>query len=325
MIMAGEIFVIVEHIKGKITDVTYELLGLGREISSKMGSPLKAVILGKDVGDLANQLGYADGVITMEHELLENANIETWTFGLEKIIGEKSPEMLLMGSTNSLMGLSSYLSEKMNVPYINLCENIIIEDGAVTGKVLLYGGKIEGDVHPKAKPVLVSVRPGNYPGDDAKVEKDVPVESVTPPDTLTDAKMKFKDYIEPEVEDVDLTTCDVLISVGRGIQGEDNIELAEELAGLFENAAVGASRPVIDQGWLPMMRQVGKSGVTVKPKLYIAAGISGAPEHIEGMKNADMIIAINTDENAPIFNFATYGIQEDLFDIIPTLIEELEK
>ena len=323
--MAGEIFVIVEHIKGNITDVTYELLGMGRELSSKTGSPLKAVILGKDVKGLADQLGYADGVITMEHELLENANIETWSYGLEKIIGEKNPEMLLMGSTNSLMGLSSYLSEKMNIPFINLCETVKIDDSEITGKVLLYGGKIEGDVRPKAKPVLVSVRPGNYPADDAKVEKEVPVESVAPPDTLADAKMKFKAYIEPEAEDVDLTVCDVLISIGRGIQGADNIEQAEELAGLFENAAVGASRPVIDQGWLPMMRQVGKSGVTVKPKLYVAMGISGAPEHIEGMKNADMIVAINTDAKAPIFNFATYGIEEDLFDIVPLLIEELEK
>lgn len=323
--MAEEILVVAEHIKGKITDITFELLVLGRQLATKTGKPLKAVLLGKDVGGLTKELGFADGVVTMEHELLENVNVETWANGLAKIIDEMKPDVLIVGSTNAFMGLPSYLSDKKNLPFINLCQSLDIENEDIKGNVLLYGGKIEGDVKPKAKPVIVAIRPGNYPGDDAKVQKEVPVESVSPPDNIQEAKVKFKSYIEPETTDIDLTQCEVLISVGRGIQSQDNIDIAEDLAKLFKNAAVSASRPVIDQGWLPMTRQVGKSGVTVKPKLYIALGISGAPEHIEGMKSADLIVAVNTDPKAPIFNFATYGIEGDIFDILPPLIDSLKK
>jgi len=323
--MADEIFVVAEHIKGKITDITFELLALGRELATQLNKPLKVVLIGKDVAGLASQFGYADGVVTMEHELLENINIETWSLALAKIIDEKKPEMLLVGSTNAFMGLPSYLSEKKNLPFINLCQGLKTDNQDLVGNVLLYGGKIEGDIRPKAKPVIVAVRPGNYPGDSAKVQKEIPTESVAPPDTLQEAKVKFKSYIEPELKDVDITQCEVLISVGRGIQNKDNVGMAEDLAKLFKNAAVAASRPVIDQGWLPMTRQVGKSGAMVKPKLYIALGISGAPEHVEGMKSADLIVAINTDPKAPIFNFATYGIEGDIFDILPPLIESLKK
>jgi electron transfer flavoprotein alpha subunit len=323
--MAEEILVVAEHIKGKITDITFELLVLGRQLATKTGKPLKAVLLGKGVSGLTSELGFADGVITMEHDLLENVNVETWANGLGKIIDEMKPDILIVGSTNAFMGLPSYLSEKKNLPFINLCQSLDIENADIKGNVLLYGGKIEGDVKPKAKPVIVAMRPGNYPGDEAKVQEEVPVESVAPPDNIQEAKVKFKSYIEPETTDIDLTQCDVLISVGRGIQSQDNIDMAEDLAKLFKNAAVSASRPVIDQGWLPMTRQVGKSGVTVKPKLYIALGISGAPEHIEGMKSADLIVAVNTDPKAPIFNFATYGIEGDIFDILPPLMDSLKK
>jgi electron transfer flavoprotein alpha subunit len=325
MNVADEIYIVVEHIRGNITDVTFELLALGRELATKLNKPLKAVLLGKGVGAIASQLGFADGVVTMEHDTLENINVETWSLGLAKIIDEKQPDLMLMGSTNAFMGLPSYLSEMKNLPFINLCQGIKTDNQDIIGNVLLYGGKIEGDIKPKAKPVIVAVRPGNYQGDPAKVQKEVPVESVTPPETLQAAKIRFKSFIEPELKDVDLTQCEVLISVGRGIQSQDNIAMAEDLAKLFKNAAVAASRPVIDQGWLPTTRQVGKSGVTVKPKLYFALGISGAPEHIEGMKGADMIVAINTDPKAPIFNFATYGIEGDIFDILPQLIENLKK
>jgi electron transfer flavoprotein alpha subunit len=323
--MAEEILVVVEHLKGKITDITFELLVLGRRLATKTGKPLKAVLLGKGVGGLAKELGFADAVITMEHELLENVNVETWTSGLSKVMDETKPGLLIMGSTNAFMGLPSYLSDKKNLPFINLCQSLDAEDNDIKCKVLLYGGKIEGNIKPRAKPVIVAIRPGNYPGDEAKVQKEVAVEAVAPPDDIHEVKAKFKSYIEPETTDIDLTQCDALISVGRGIQSQDNINVAEDLAKLLRNAAVSASRPVIDQGWLPMTRQVGKSGVTVKPKLYIALGISGAPEHIEGMKGADVIVAVNTDPKAPIFNFATYGIEGDIFEILPPLIEGLKK
>jgi electron transfer flavoprotein alpha subunit len=323
--MADEIFVLVEHVQGKITDGTYEVLTLGRELATKLGRPLKAVVLGKGVDSFVPELGFVDGVVTMDHELLENISVGTWASALAKIIEEKSPEILLMGSTNPLMGLPSYLSEKIGIPFVNLCKSVSFDNDQPVGNVLLYGGKIEGDIRPKTKPVVVAVRPGNYPGDPAKVQGSPAVEAVSPPETLPETKMRFKGYIQPEVEDVDLTQCDVIVSVGRGIENEDNVSYAEDLAKLFKNAAVAGSRPVVDQGWLPMTRQVGKSGVTVKPKLYLALGISGAPEHVEGMKSADLIIAINTDPKAPIFSVAHFGIEGDIFDIIDPLVEKLEE
>jgi len=136
----------------------------------------------------------------------------------------------------------------------------------------------------------------------------------------SEGRVRFEKYIEPAAGDVDITQQDALVSVGRGIQTRDNIALAEELAEAL-GGVVSASRPVIDQGWLPLTRQVGKSGATVKPKLYLAAGISGAPEHVEGMKSADLIIAINTDPQAPIFTVAHYGIVGDVLDVLPALSE----
>jgi electron transfer flavoprotein alpha subunit len=137
-----------------------------------------------------------------------------------------------------------------------------------------------------------------------------------------EGKVRFDSYLEPEVGDVDITQQEVLVAVGRGIQNQDNISLAEELAEALGGAVCG-SRPVIDQGWLPLSRQVGKSGKSVKPKLYLALGISGAPEHVEGMKGADTIIAINTDPAAPIFDIAHYGVVADVFDLIPALSEQI--
>ena len=140
---------------------------------------------------------------------------------------------------------------------------------------------------------------------------------------LDDLTTSFLRRVEPEVSDVDITGEEILVSVGRGIGGEENIELAQELADAL-GGVVSASRPVTDGGWLPKTRQVGKSGRKVKPKLYIAVGISGAPEHLEGMSDAELIIAINTDENAPIFDVAHYGTTEDLFDLLPALTEQVE-
>jgi electron transfer flavoprotein alpha subunit len=135
--------------------------------------------------------------------------------------------------------------------------------------------------------------------------------------------VRFKKYIEPEAGDVDISQQEVLVAVGRGLQSQDNLELAEELAAALGGAVCG-SRPVIDQGWLPLSRQVGKSGLTVKPKIYIAAGLSGAPEHVEGIKGSDLIIAINSDPRAPIFNVAHYGIVGDAAEVLPALAERVK-
>jgi electron transfer flavoprotein alpha subunit len=172
------------------------------------------------------------------------------------------------------------------------------------------------------KNAILSIYPGSFSAEEGKVTKIAPVEEISFPES--DEKIVFKNYIEPEPGDVDITKENILVSIGRGIESQDNMELAEEII-RTTGGALAASRPIIDQGWLPLSRQVGKSGMTVKPKLYLALGISGAPEHVEGMKDSGLIIAINKDPAAPIFNVAHYGIVADVMDIVPVLIEELKK
>jgi electron transfer flavoprotein alpha subunit len=172
----------------------------------------------------------------------------------------------------------------------------------------------------RSEPVVIGLWPGARPPEAAHTGKPPAVVEDVSPALPAATCVKLKQYLEPETGDIDITQQPVLVSVGRGIQGKENVELAEELAELLGGAVAG-SRPVIDQGWLSLSRQVGKSGATVKPKLYIAAGISGAPEHVEGMRGASLIVAINTDAQAPIFQFAHYGIVGDALDVIPALTE----
>ena len=174
--------------------------------------------------------------------------------------------------------------------------------------------QIEGDRF------IASVLAGAFPTDAGK-GSGAAVENLDAPD-LSGLKIQFKQLVEPEGGDVDITQHDVLVSVGRGIQNEDNLPVVQALADKL-GGALSSSRPIVDSKWLPKTRQVGKSGLKVKPKVYIAVGISGAPEHIEGMKDAECIIAINTDPNAPIFDYAHFGVTEDLFDVVPALTEKL--
>jgi electron transfer flavoprotein alpha subunit len=167
---------------------------------------------------------------------------------------------------------------------------------------------------------IVSVYPGAFPAEAGRSDKTPPVEKVTVPPA--GPKVVFKRYVEPDTSDVDITKQSVLVGVGRGIQSQDNVQLAEELAQSL-GGAVCASRPVIDQGWLPLSRQVGKSGMTVKPRLYLAFGISGAPEHWDGMQNSECIISVNTDPKAPIFDGSHYGVVGDAVELIPLLTEKI--
>jgi electron transfer flavoprotein alpha subunit len=184
----------------------------------------------------------------------------------------------------------------------------------------MYGGKMNVVTNVEG-PVLAMVLAGSYNAETGRASGTPDVENFSA--DSGSGNVRFKQLIEPEDADVDITQSNILVAVGRGIGSKDDIEIAEELAEVLD-ADLACSRPLVDAGWMSKSRQVGKSGLKVKPKVYIALGISGAPEHIEGMKSASTIIAINTDKNAPIFDVADYGMTEDLFDIVEELIEELE-
>jgi electron transfer flavoprotein alpha subunit len=316
--MAGNIWILAEEWKGQIAESTYELLALGREVADAMGVSLEAVVLGDQAKALAASLGAADNVIAVEHPALAHAIPEAYGEVLKQLAAQKSPHSILVPLTNASWDIIGLLPAQLNMPFVNFCGELKVVDGKLQAKCLLYGGKMEVTVAPES-PAILSIMPGTRPPDQGRSDKTpvVEVAAIAPPEPA----VKFKNYIEPEAGQLDITQQDVLVSVGRGIQTQDNLELAEELAGLL-GGAVSGSRPVIDQGWLPLSRQVGKSGMKVKPKLYLALGISGAPEHQEGMKSADCIIAVNMDPEAPIFGVAHYGVVGDLFDVVPSLIEK---
>jgi electron transfer flavoprotein alpha subunit len=321
--MAGNIWVLAEQWRGQVSELTYEVLALGSEVATALGLKLQVVLLGHKVKSLADTLGKADSVLYVDHPALEEPTAETQSSALAQLVKELQPQSVLIPLTNITLGVGTLVSAQLQLPGINFCRDLRVVDGRLQAHCVLYGGKMEVLVTALREPAILGISPGARPAEKGRVAQAPAVEEVTV--TLPEAPpVRFKKYIEPEAGGVDITKQDVLVAVGRGIQGQDNMTLAEELAQALGGAVCG-SRPVIDQGWLPLARQVGKSGLTVKPKLYLAAGISGAPEHVEGMKNADLIIAVNTDPQAPIFNLAHYGIAGDVLEILPVLTQEVRK
>jgi len=319
--MAGNVWVLAEQWRGRLSDVTFELLALGRELATGLGTRLEAVLLGKDAGGLAAGLGAADGVLYVEHPTLAEPNPEAQCHALATLVEARKPHALLLPLSNVSADVVGLLPARLKIPLVNFCRDVTVADGQLQARAVLYGGKLEVTLAVPS-PAVVGVLPGSRPASEGRKDGAPAVEDVkvTFP---AEARVRFEQYIDPAPGDVDLTQQAALVSVGRGIQTKDNIELAEELAQAL-GGAVSASRPVIDQGWLPLTRQVGKSGATVKPKLYVAAGISGAPEHVEGMKGAELIIAINTDPQAPIFAVAHYGIVGDVLEVLPALTEAVK-
>ena len=318
--MSAAILVLVEHLKGATADITFEMLGVGRKIAAAQGGQVHAVLLGKDVTALARRLGAADTVLLADDPGLEQAPAEVVVPLLQQLMAQKQAALVLMGGTNACFGLGVQLSARVNIPFVNFCKGARIEGGSLVLTSQLFGGKILSNVRLADSRGIISIYPGAFPSEAGRSDKAPPVENVAAP--AGSPKVVFKRYIEPDTGDVDITKQSVLVAVGRGIQSQDNVQLAEELAQSL-GGAVCASRPVIDQGWLPLSRQVGKSGMTVKPRLYLAFGISGAPEHWDGMQNSECIISVNTDPKAPIFDGSHYGVVSDAVELIPLLTEKI--
>jgi electron transfer flavoprotein alpha subunit len=320
--MAGNVWVVAEHWRGRISDVTFELLALGRELADGLGVPLEAVVLCHQAKELSRDLGAADNVLFLDHPSLAVPTAESYGAALAQLIQARKPQGVLVPLSNVSWDWVGVLPAMLGAPYLNFCKDVRVVDGKIEACCLLYGGKMEVLVAP-GSPAILGILPGARIAASGSSPKqasvaDVPVELGDTP------RIAFKQYIEPEQGGVDITKQPVLVSVGRGIGNQENLAVAEELAAAL-GGAVSGSRPVIDQSWLPLSRQVGKSGATVKPKLYLAVGISGAPEHVEGMKNSELIIAINTDPQAPIFDVAHYGIVGDAMDTLSALTAELQK
>ena len=315
--MSNDIFVITEHLDGKFSDVSFEMVGKAKELASAFGGQSVAIVLGSGLN--ADVFG-SDSTIQIEDAALSQFNPEAYGKVIETLLKEKSPRVVMLGWTATGMDLAAWLSARLGKPCVAYARDLCVENNALNVNSQVYGGKMIAEVAPEGDMAIVACLAGSFPaeaGQGATIAT-----KIASPTALEGLKTKFVEAIKPASGDVDITAQTKLVSIGRGIGGKENIELAEELAEKL-GAVVSASRPVVDAGWLPRTRQVGKSGLKVKPKLYLMLGISGAPEHLEGMKSAELIIAVNTDKKAPIFNVAHYGATADLFEVAEAMLELL--
>lgn len=316
--MSQDIFVIIEHLQGQVSEISFVMLAAARQLSQSTGGGVTAVLLGSNAQGLAGNLA-ADKVLYMDSPALAEFTSDAYQAALAGLIQSEAPRVVLFGHSSIGMDVASTLSAKLNLPVVSSCRNFTAEGKFVSQ---ICGGKImaEGDL--PAPTALVTMVPGGY-----KAEQGMgagPAVTAIPTPALDGLRVSLKQYIQPDTSDVDITKEKMLVSVGRGIQNKDNIEIANDLAAAL-GCAVSSSRPVVDQGWLPTTRLVGKSGKHVKPKVYLALGISGAPEHVEGMGESEVIVAVNTDPNAPIFNIAKYGTTVDMFDLVPVLTDKVKQ
>jgi electron transfer flavoprotein alpha subunit len=317
-----EVFVLVEHRQGKIRDITQEMLGAGEKLAAQQGTSLTAVLLGKGVKNFADELATrASKVLTVEDENLEHFNSILYQKVLTSLISKHQPLLTLMGHTAFGMDLAASLSVEMGFPMVTDCIGLSLEDGRVKATRSIYGGKVNANVSLKqSQAYIATIRPGVFsPKVPGEKKGGITIEP-SPLKGMIDLK-KFLEYIEAPITGEDITQAEIIVAVGQGIGGPENIPMVQEVAKNL-GGVLACSRPVVDRNWLPKERQVGISGKTVKPKIYIAVGISGAFQHVTAMQGSETIIAINKDPRAPIFGVADYGIVDDFQNVIPILKEK---
>jgi electron transfer flavoprotein alpha subunit len=317
-----EIFVLVEHRQGQIRDITYEMLGLGENLANQQGVSFTAALLGHEVKNFAEDLATrVPKVLVVEDENLKNFNSILYQQTLSSLISKYQPCLLLMGHSAFGMDLAPSLSVGMDFPLATDCIGLSFEGGRLKATRSIYGGKVNASVSLReSKGYITTIRPGIFSPKMPGEKKGGIVMESSPLQGTADVK-KFIEYIEAPITGEDITQAEILISVGQGIGGPEHIPLFEELAKNL-GGTISCSRPVVDRNWLPKERQVGISGKTVKPKVYLAIGISGAFQHVTAMQGSDTIIAINKDPRAPIFGVAHYGIVDDFQNVIPVLKEK---
>jgi len=322
------ILVVVEQREGKLNRVSMETLTAAQALAAETGWPLEAAVVGSNVAAIASEVG---GKKLAKVYAIENAKLEPYTpdafaHALKQFVTTKNPKLVLMPHTYQVRDFIPKLATAMGRTAISDCIGYKKEGEKLVFTRQMFQGKLAADVSFTSEaPWFVTFQNGAFRGD--KVEAGAsaaPVETVNVdiPDGVI--RNKPQEIFKEAKQAVDLTQADIIVSVGRGIKEQKNIELAQQLAEAL-GGELAASRPICDNGWLPMDRQIGSSGQTVAPKLYLALGISGAIQHIVGMKGARTIVAINKDSEAPIFEIADYAVVGNLFDIVPPLIEEVKK
>ena len=320
----GEIFVVAEHRQGELREITLEMLFKANELSQTLSHTLTAIMIGAGDEAFMDELTKgADRVIAVENEQLRNFDADLYKEILHRLIDEHRPFLTLMGHTPWGMDLAPALSIKSGLPLATDCVDIRVENGRPIVIRQIYSGKIFSKVGFKeSEGYLITVRPGAFPLDEM-AERNGELSKKEIPGDLPEARKQFVEFVDTAAGEIDIGQADLLVSVGRGIGEPENIDEIKELAELM-GGVISCSRPVVDKNWLPKYHQVGTSGKSVKPKVYLAFGISGAFQHVAGISGAGTVIAINKDPKAPIFRAADYGVVDDLFKISNALKEKLK-
>ncbi|HYL75370.1 MAG TPA: electron transfer flavoprotein subunit alpha/FixB family protein [Bryobacteraceae bacterium] len=320
------VFIILEQRAGVLNRMSLETLVAGQQLAAQTGTTASAALAGHDISLLANELATKklDKVYAVDHDLLSAYTADAYTSALEQLIRKVNPEVVLFPHTYQVRDFAPKLATRFNQVLISDAIGFRIESGAPVFVRQLFQGKLNADIQTGgAAPHFISLQAGAFRADQV-ADGSAAVENFTPALDASAIRAKPLEPFRESARAVDLTAADIIVSVGRGIKEKENIPIVEELAKAL-GAELAASRPICDSGWLPMERQVGSSGQTVSPKVYMAIGISGAIQHLVGMKGAKTIVAINKDANAPIFEVADYGIVGDLFEVVPALVEEVKK
>ncbi len=323
--MSG-ILVVLEQRDGKLHKMALEALAAGQQFGKELGLPVFAAVLGSNVQEIAQTLaGYQLAKIhAVDHELLKDYTPDGFTVALKQLIAAHSPAYVVFPHTYQIRDFAPKLATALGRVLVSDVVGHRVDNGSLIAVRQLFQGKINADVRFTGDaPHLLSVQAGAFRADHLQAGS-APVETMTPQLSASDIRTKPLELFRESARAVDLGAAEIIVSVGRGIKEAENIHIVQALADAL-GAELAASRPICDNGWLPMERQVGSSGQTVAPKMYLAVGISGAIQHLVGMKGAKIIVAINKDPEAPIFEVADYGIVGDLFQVVPALIEELKK
>lgn len=323
--MSG-ILVVMEQQGGAWHRMSWETLAAGQQLAKDLGQPLFAAVAGQGIDSLVPELAdkKLDKVHVVSHDLLRQYTSDAYTSALEQLIKAHGPSHVLFPHTYQVRDFAPKLATRFNTTLISDVISYHIDGGSPVFVRQMFQGKLNADFRPKGSgPAFVSLQAGAYRAENVEAGS-APVETFTPQLDASQIRTKPGEPFREAARAVDLTAAEIIVSVGRGIKEKDNIPVVEALA-VALGAELAASRPICDNGWLPMERQVGSSGQTVSPKVYIAIGISGAIQHLVGMKGSKTIVAINKDANAPIFEVADYGIVGDLFEVVPALVDAVKK
>ncbi|WP_436345656.1 electron transfer flavoprotein subunit alpha/FixB family protein [Natronorubrum sp. FCH18a] len=315
-----DVLAITEHRRGDLRDVSLEAITAGRALANETGGDLHLAVISGTVDEFVEKVNRegVDAIHTIDHG--EEFNHDVYTQAITQLYDELAPQYVL--TPNSVNGLdyAPAIANALDLPVVTDTIGLETDGETLIATREMYGGKVE-TTNELEGPAVATIRGAEWPAaegtGDASIEAfDAEIDEDAVGSTVTG-------FEEVAGGDVDISEADVLVSVGRGIEEEENIPIIEELADALD-ATVSSSRPIVDNGWLPKNRQVGQSGKVVTPDVYIAIGISGAVQHVAGMKGSDTIVAINTDPNAPIMDIADYAIHDDLFDVVPALTEEFQ-